>query len=64
MSTEPVTLDELQPFVDPSVDHIIAYGMMGSIIYGLDSDTSDRDIVAVVEGTHRMDRQVIQGDLD
>ena len=64
MTTEPVTLAELQPFVDPSVDHIIAYGMMGSIIYGLDSDTSDRDIVAVVEGTHRMDRQVIQGDLD
>lgn len=64
MSHEPVTLDELQPFVDPSVDHIVAYGMMGSIIYGLDSDTSDRDIVAVVEGTDLMDSQVIQGDLD
>jgi len=64
MTTEPVTLDELQPFVDPKEEHIVAYGMMGSIIYGLDSDSSDRDVVAVVEGMQTFDRQELKDDLD
>lgn len=59
-----IQLSDFDEFLDPEEDRIIAYGLAGSRIYGLEHEDSDLDMIAVIEGANFFDDHIILGDKD